>query len=225
MNTDKISGQILKFLNRCVNDRHHRYRSWEHCYRYFHSRAPDPDIAALHLAFYLASWGMYRGSSALLWKDYKIHKPATAKLLEEKYQPLWRLKPDDASNDKVTADLIVALSNALKNTYKKQIIEVNGKSRHKFQPSDILITKILLGTVGCTPACDRFFIDGFRSKKLKPLRFSKLFLCTVFEFYRTQRSELLKAQENIHSKTGVTYPVMKLVDMYFWEIGSRRSNQ
>ncbi len=33
------------------------------------------DMLALHLGFYLASWGMYRGSSFLLQKDYKVHVP------------------------------------------------------------------------------------------------------------------------------------------------------
>jgi hypothetical protein len=36
-----------------------------------------------------------------------------------------------------------------------------------FSPSDTLITKFLLGTVGCTPACDRYFILGFRRAGLR----------------------------------------------------------
>jgi hypothetical protein len=49
---------------------HHRYRSWEHCYLYFHRSPPkalaaDRDHAALQPGFYLASWGTYRGSSFL----------------------------------------------------------------------------------------------------------------------------------------------------------------
>jgi hypothetical protein len=39
---------------------HHRYRSWEHCFRYFHRSTPDAiaedrDHAALQLGFYLDS--------------------------------------------------------------------------------------------------------------------------------------------------------------------------
>jgi hypothetical protein len=221
---DKITAQILAFYGRCADDEHHRYRSWEHCFGYFRNRrALDHDTAALHLAFYLASWGMYRGSSALLWKDYKIHKPAIAKLLEEKFKPLWNLRFDDASNDQTTADLIVSLSHDLKTTYQKKITTVNGKPRAKFQPSEILVTKILLGTVGCTPACDRFFIDGFRSTSLGYSRFGPRFLGKVFQFCRTHKVALLKIQDKIYSKSGTRYPMMKLVDMYFWELGSRRA--
>ncbi len=58
----------------------HRYRSWEHCFRAFSDKKDVTDnktidYLSLHLAFYLASWGMYRGSSNLLQKDYRIHIP------------------------------------------------------------------------------------------------------------------------------------------------------
>ena len=43
-----------------MSNPHHRYRSWEYCYRYFQRAAPvaiaaDRDHAALQLGFYLAS--------------------------------------------------------------------------------------------------------------------------------------------------------------------------
>jgi hypothetical protein len=31
-------------------------------------------------------------------------------------------------------------------------------------PTDTLITKIMLGTVACSPACDRYFIAGFKAE-------------------------------------------------------------
>jgi hypothetical protein len=57
---------------------YHRYLSWEHCYQYFQEQSQtgilrDRDTAALHLGFYLASWGMYRESSFLLQRDYRVH--------------------------------------------------------------------------------------------------------------------------------------------------------
>src|SRR5215467_8312250 len=62
-------------------EEHHRYRSWEHCFDYFHQNsieviARDRDRAALELGFYLASWGMYRGSGFLLQHNYTIHRGA-----------------------------------------------------------------------------------------------------------------------------------------------------
>lgn len=43
---------------------------------------PDYDYLSLQLAYYLASWGMLRGSSFLLWKDYKIHIPMVKEMLK-----------------------------------------------------------------------------------------------------------------------------------------------
>ena len=69
-------ARASSFYKKIEDDKYHRYKSWEHCYRYFKknkNKELNYDYAALQLAFYLASWGMYRGSSILLWKDYKIH--------------------------------------------------------------------------------------------------------------------------------------------------------
>lgn len=66
-----IAQLIRAYHGDLAGDEHHRYRSWEHCYRFFRRAGAaeisnQRDHAALHLGFYLASWGMYRGSSFLL---------------------------------------------------------------------------------------------------------------------------------------------------------------
>ena len=55
--------------------------SWEHCIAQFTAAFTNPtaaasdertvDLLSLHLGFYLASWDMMRGSTALLQYDYK----------------------------------------------------------------------------------------------------------------------------------------------------------
>jgi hypothetical protein len=132
---NNIQDQVRAFYHRLASDPHHRYRSWEHCFTYFSQRAmlteaEHLDTAALHLAFYLASWGMYRGSSALLWKDYTIHKPAISKLLAPDYQSLWNLQLDDPDQDATIADLIDSLARELTGIYSKQITAVNGAVPH-----------------------------------------------------------------------------------------------
>ena len=170
-----IKGQILKFHNRLVNDEHHRYKSWEHCYKHFHHRASgnnERNTAALHLAFYLASWGMYRGSSFLLQKDYLIHRRIISRLIDSRYESLWRLDFDDKNKDDQNIELILDLANDLKTTYQNTIKVVDGKTK-KVNPTDTLITKILLGTMGCTPACDRYFIDGYYDARYEWCRVGK----------------------------------------------------
>src|SRR4051794_29612166 len=73
---------------------HHRYRSWEHCYCYFHGTSrerlvADRDHAALQLAFYLASWGMYRGSSFLLQHGYTVHRGIIDVIVDPRFKALW----------------------------------------------------------------------------------------------------------------------------------------
>jgi hypothetical protein len=223
-NNKSISKQIQSFYGMLKRDPFHRYRSWEHCFVYFRRHKTlksqaDIDIAALHLAFYLASWGMYRGSSALLWKDYKVHKDAVQNLLDPAFAHLWDLRFDDIAKDARIAKDILALSNKLKRTYCQRIKTVKGKAR-PFHASDTLITKILLGTLGCVPACDQYFIKGFR-KTFSYSRFHEKFLCRTFDFYRQNKGELEKVQSSIAKQSGLKYPIMKLVDMYFWEIGSK----
>jgi hypothetical protein len=219
----EIQEQILAFYSRLASDPNHRYRSWEHCYGHFrgHATFATPlqiDTAALHLAFYLASWGMYRGSSALLQKDYKIHQSAVSKLLEHSYDVLWDLDFDDVAHDSSAADLIVSLSRALRATYRQHITIVDGITRD-FEPTDTLLTKLLLGTVGCAPACDRYFIIGFRHSGLPYSRFSPSFLCEVFRFCRKHKDTFRETQEVIARTSGIRYPLMKPADMYFWKLG------
>lgn len=70
---------ILKYYENIEADKNHRLKSWEHCYTQFKAvfnknelSVTDRDYLSLHLAFYLASWGMYRGSSFILERDYKV---------------------------------------------------------------------------------------------------------------------------------------------------------
>lgn len=85
---------IVDYFNETVKDKHGRYMSWRHCYKVFSKNRnvfdeQTVDYLALHLAFYLASWGMYRGSSFLLQKDYKVHIPVVKIIQEKKYNPLF----------------------------------------------------------------------------------------------------------------------------------------
>lgn len=93
---DLIIKSSTEFYNDLKVDENGRYRSWEHCYSHFikarRSQEIDYDYLSLQLAFYLASWGMYRGSSFLLRKDYKVHIPVEKELLSEKYDVLAGIK-------------------------------------------------------------------------------------------------------------------------------------
>jgi hypothetical protein len=90
------------------------------------------------------------------------------------------------------------------------------------EATDTLVTKILLGTLGCLPACDRFFIDGFKAAGLSYSRLNSNFINRLLEFTHTNLPALRAEQSRIESHSGVRYPLMKLVDMYFWQLGYER---
>ena len=60
-----VVSAAKEFYNEINKDTHGRYRSWEYCYYTFYkartAQTVDVDYLSLQLAFYLASWGMYRG--------------------------------------------------------------------------------------------------------------------------------------------------------------------
>lgn len=93
----QIEDAFNLFYENCTSIPHSRYKSWEHCKIVFNKTFEDiktnkysaetipfevVDNLCLNLGFYLASWGMMRGSTDLLQKDYKIHTKAIPVLLK-----------------------------------------------------------------------------------------------------------------------------------------------
>lgn len=204
---------------------HHRYRSWEHCYRYFLRGRPiglatDRDHAALHLAFYLASWGMYRGSSFLLQHAYTVHRGIIDLVAEKRFDALWGVDFGVSETDGRFVPLVRELIAGVREVYRP-FAQVTGSA----QPTDTLITKVVLGTFGCLPACDRYFIDGFKSEGLKFSSVNDQFVERILAYCQMHLPEFQKEQARIEQSSGVRYPLMKLVDMYFWQIGYEKDTK
>lgn len=203
-------------------DVHNRYKSWEHCYQFFQKLPPsgsvsEKDLAALHLAFYLASWGMYRGRSFLLQKDYKVHKYAVDVILDPKYSCLREVEVKGLSDYPRHIDLIFDLNDSIAKAYSDNIDTVNNTEK-SVNVTDTLSTKIILGTLGCTPAYDRYFVAGTRFHGLNCRRFNRQSFDELLRFYEIFENEILEIMVMTKNK-GLEYPVMKLIDMYFWQVG------
>jgi hypothetical protein len=208
-----IRGKIEKYYRGMTGD-HHRYRSWEHCFRYFQtlkseSIAADWHCAALQLGFYLASWGMYRGSSFLLQYAYTVHLGVIQQLVDPRFSVLWEREFGAHENDKTLIPTVLEAVNTIREAYRP----------FARQATDTLVTKIMLGTFGCLPACDRYFIDGFKSATFKYSRVNKNFVGQALDFCLENLGDLRDEQQRIEYAGGMRYPLMKLVDMYFWQIG------
>ncbi len=217
---DSIIDSATVFYNTLSEDKNGRYRSWEYCYKCFHDARNDTDAdidyLSLQLAFYLASWGMYRGSSFLLQKDYKVHKKVVKEILKTDYDSLFGIKCSELRN-KDTFDRLIKLYDYIEKFYgevRDGVKEVDVKSK----PSSVLVTKVLMGTLGCVPAYDRYFIEGVKKEKAASGIFGKKSIMSLIDFYENNETKLEATRKGL-KVCGLSYPQMKLLDMGFWQIG------
>lgn len=226
MEQEELIKSAYDFYEKMKNDENGRYRSWEHCY-YIFSQArktgtPDIELLCLHLSFYLASWGMYRGSSFLLQKDYLVHKHAVETILNEKYNCLLGCNVDTLNEN---LGLLFALSEELKTIYdriREQVCAEMGRDNPVMPVSDTLITKILLGTLGCVPAYDRFFIEGIKDTKTANSQFNCKSMEKIIKHYKENEKFYEPIREKMVVKECCCYPPMKVVDMVFWNYGYKK---
>ena len=221
---DELISAAQTFYEDARRDENGRSRSWEHCYRVFRDARTDPspdcDYLSLHLAFYLASWGMYRGSSFLLQKDYKVLSPVVEEVLKLEYDCLFgvacvRLRePDVKARLTEVCDDIAKYFRPIRN-------EVVGRTVAS-SVSQVLITKILMGTLGCVPAYDRFFQDGVATYKVTTREYSRNSLLKLVDFYEEHNDRLEEARRAMQIDD-LSYPQMKLLDMGFWQVGFEKN--
>ena len=204
-----------------------RLLSWEHCYTAFYNARSkgkktdaDYDLLSLHLAFYLASWGMYRGSSFLLQRDYKVHEPVVREILNQKYDNLVGVDCSVLATKQDVQAGIEFLNNYIVNYYSSADIQPNPSGKAA-RVSDTLITKILMGTLGCVPAYDRFFCDAVKSLKITTGVYNMRSLCGLANFYQANQPlfERSRSKFVIHEQSCLQYPQMKYLDMGLWQIG------
>lgn len=221
MNTvDLILESSVKFYDTLKKDENGRYRSWEHCYSNFinarDNKNAELDYLSLQLAFYLASWGMYRGSSFLLQKDYKIHIPVVKELLKEEYDPLAGI--DCVELKREENQRLLENINAFLDEYYSNIRDEVKNIKVRNQLSSTLITKILMGTLGCVSAYDRYFISGIKKQKVASGNYNMKSIGQLVDFYESNIVELENIRKDM-KVNGMAYPQMKILDMAFWQIG------
>ena len=220
---DELIDAAQTFYEDARANENGRSRSWEHCYRVFRDARTDPspdcDYLSLHLAFYLASWGMYRGSSFLLQKDYKVLVPIVEEILKPDYDCLFGVACADLRESEVQGSLEKLYKYIAKHL---QPIRNEVAGREVTTPvSPVLITKILMGTLGCVPAYDRFFEEGARHLGLEKKSYNEDSLLELADIYEEHNDRLEEARRGMQCED-LTYPQMKLLDMGFWQIGFER---
>lgn len=223
----KIAKTIEVYLSSIKSDPFHRFASWNNCFQTF-STSEQTNQHALALAFYLASWGMYRGSSGLLQKNHLIHQGAVDIIFSDLGKKLKCSDSIDVRPESLAK--IIDLKHELSEYYGKIVFSKDGDNK-KITPTNTLLSKVMLGTLGCVPAYDRYFIAGLNANGIKETSFDEDALKALFSFMDKNKAEIQGSQKLIREETGWYYPLMKIVDMYFWQTGydeeknaSNRSN-
>jgi len=215
--------------------------SWSICFEEFKKARkqsnPNYDLLALHLGFYLASWGMYRGSSFLKALDYRIHYPAVKMMLEKQYDVLFEIDPLDKKDEykRKLFDEKNGIYVRLNKYYGKAHAAWVAWKKENDEPeeddeitTDTLITKILMGVYACIPAYDINFKKGisfFRGcQNLKPdgnaiLKYNKGGTIKKSSLLYILQNETLR--EELEGYAGhKDLPFMKVVDMFFFGLGA-----
>ncbi|MDO8537957.1 MAG: hypothetical protein Q7S21_03675 [archaeon] len=213
-----VNKAINQFLEEKGADE--RYASFDYCYDYFYSfykqnrivelaNKKNLQMSCLQLGFYLASWGMMRGSSFLLIKKSVRHHQNLINAISKMKPKMWEIDVDNYNEENIKLLL----------DCKQKIIEALGKEN---KPSDILITKIMLGVFANIPAFDQNF-----KKSLEVNAVNEKSLMKIKEFYEKNKSKFdshkIKTLDFLTAKkTGILYTKAKLVDMYGFIDGQNR---
>ena len=133
---EDIKLRVNSFKDECTPTE--RYASFDYCYNYFKTSSPDElnnnmEKSCLALGFYLASWGMFRGSSFLLQKSSK-HFQSLIQYIASLDKKIWDIDVDNYSDENI--EKIIEIYSEM----KKCLIK-NGNSHRT------LITKIMMGVL------------------------------------------------------------------------------
>ncbi|MCL2018093.1 MAG: hypothetical protein FWG80_04980 [Alphaproteobacteria bacterium] len=200
----------------------HRLLAWERCYRYFNDNKDAlrrdlkttgklSDMPMLHLATYLANWGMYVGDTFLLKTDYTVFDGITKEILNKDYDSLWTKDRD--------IDSVITSDGTSRKEFIEKITTASKKIKEvwaRYPVNDLLLTKILMATYGCVPAYDKFVKNGMKQKQISPA-FGKKSINGLLDFYCLHWEEF-NLSTPLHIGGG-EYPIMRKMDMYFFVAG------
>ena len=171
LTSELVSKHIDRFLDdrdHVLDDRNHdhRYASFDYCFNYFHNLKEEgrircinnPDYPTLveqtcmQLAFFLASWGMLRGGTILLWKSASFYRRVLA-VIARCEDGVWDIDLPYSDNDirlliRVGQELREALwtEDEAREWFSARLPDGEKLSEGKtLQASNTLVTKIMLG--------------------------------------------------------------------------------
>lgn len=219
VNSEKLdlTECVDKFIYIYKSDSNGRYLSYDHIRRAYLEYRKDEsklDLLTLNLYAYLASWGMLR-NSFLMQKDYKFLTPVVVILCKPKYECLINYDPFNDEGSK-NARLIMELVDEIREYFigKTYFGEGDTGLMRIDSVSDTLVTKILLGTLGCTVAYDTYVKKGLANHGL----IQRINVSSILELRSFAKANETEIKELLTKLNGL-YTPMKIIDMFFFEEG------
>lgn len=227
----EITSAVQTFLRSSdgqAKEEYRRERSWDFCFNHFQENlAPTRTMehSCLQLGYYLASWGMLRGSSYLFRETNARHYQPTIEVIE-RYNPKMAELNGKPLFDPHGQTLILAAYGDL----RKAILPKGGAAL-------TLVTKIMMGVWGTVPSFDTYFIRGFRSlacgaEKSAFNRIGSRSLTLLEDFYGQNKMEidnLARLHKTLDFTTGRftdrPLPPAKIIDMYGFRLGYSAKSQ
>ncbi len=218
---DKFMSDINS-ENGIIKNENIRKLAFDWVHKLFVEKRTDKDSydnIAVHLYSYLACWGMIDYQKPIMQCNYKV-LANTVKYLCEKadiqeynflinYNPFEHNKPEEKQR---YAKTLKRLADEIRLQLNHDIHMV--KTDREIRVSNTFISKILLATFGCIPAMDSHFTKILVRNRCNS-GLNEEFLMGLYD-YALQNSQL----KNMRYKGVVDYPIMKIIDMAFWEYGS-----
>lgn len=240
-----ITFDLQDFIN-CADevynkstDNKNRGYAWFDCMNAFSldkNNNKTNDEKSKDLFIYLANWGMVARGSFVMQHTWRIFNEIVNIISEEKYNSLRNIT--SIENDKVEI-ILKLIDNPTQN--EKGLYNRINKTLKKYHDnedvSSALITKILLGTTGCTVAYDsnvRNVISMFKDIKGAPQLkgasgYSKPSLKSIYDFYIANKMLFDRKLKIINKKNNTKnlpeWTIMKLIDACMWNYWNKHSEQ
>lgn len=187
-----------------------RFASYDYCFNYFQgfkdqgkvkqlTSKDNIQLSCLQLAFYLASWGMFRGAGFFIDKSVKFFEPVI-EVIAQTERRVWDIDVD--RYDKSNIEAILQCSQNIKRALGTEN-----------EPTDTQFTKIMLGVFGNVPAYDTNFRKAFGVYRLNSNSLNK-----IKHFYQRNDKVINECRFNTidyssGKHTAKKYTKAKLIDM------------
>lgn len=214
-----LTGTVNQFMSGAgMMQGEGRARSWDFCYEHFRDTdrvQSDLQASCMQLGYYLASWGMLRGSTYLFKNTNARHYLGALEVIARHDAAMLSVTPAQYGDAEI----------------QKLLTQVYSDLRSALLPRDAthltLVTKTMMGVWGVVPSFDLYFMRTFRglaetrAERGAMRRFGSDTIELLGEFYSEHRNEI-GALSTAHTtvdfatgtSTGRSIPAAKVIDVF-----------